>query len=154
MQDRSTLPSRLTEELCRLAAAESCELLEIERQGSVLRFVLDRPDGVTHEHCATFSRQASALLDLEDFGERRYVLEVSSPGLDRKLYGETDYERFQGRLARLTFRDAELRRRTVVATLEEVDPDQRSVTLREQETHEEIRVPLSSIEGARLEIEL
>ena len=54
-----------------------------------------------------------------DFGTGRYVLEVSSPGLDRQLYKPRDYERFAGRLARVTYEDPETgKKRTDVARLQ------------------------------------
>ena len=112
------LSPTIESELRRIALSEGCELLEIEFHGGLLRITLDHPDGVTLEHCQNFSKQASAVLDLEDFGSGSYVLEVSSPGLDRKLYGPRDYERFLGRLVRVTFRVPETgRKRTVVVTL-------------------------------------
>ena len=79
-----------------VAARSGCELLEIETRDRLLRLVVDRPEGVTIDDCQAVGRQISALLDVEDFGDSRYTLEVSSPGLDRKLYGPRDYERFQG----------------------------------------------------------
>jgi ribosome maturation factor RimP len=66
----------------------------------------DRLAGVTHEDCATFSRELGTILDVEDAvpgGE--YVLEVSSPGLDRKLVTPQDYERFTGSRVKLMTRE-------------------------------------------------
>lgn len=65
-------------------------------------FGVDHLAGVTHEDCGAFSRDFGTVLDVEDLipgGE--YTLEVSSPGLDRKLHGVEDYRRFQGMLAKL-----------------------------------------------------
>jgi ribosome maturation factor RimP len=95
--------AELTPELEQIAAASGCELVHAELKGGVLRVFLDRPEGqgaVTLEDCSHVSRQVSALLDVLDFGTGRYVLEVSSPGLDRQLYKPRDYERFAGRGAR------------------------------------------------------
>ena len=63
---------------------------------------MDQLAGVTHEDCAAFSRDFGTVLDVEDLipgGE--YTLEVSSPGLDRKLKGIEDYRRFAGLLAKV-----------------------------------------------------
>ncbi len=58
--------------------------------------------GVTHEDCAVFASDFGTLLDVEDLiPGSEYTLEVSSPGLDRKLYKAADYERFQGSLVKL-----------------------------------------------------
>jgi ribosome maturation factor RimP len=66
----------------------------------------DRPDGVTHEDCSLFSREFGTILDVEDaLPGGSYVLEVSSPGLDRKLTKAADFERFRGHRVKLTTRE-------------------------------------------------
>lgn len=62
----------------------------------------DQLSGITHEDCTAFSRDFSVLLDVEELvpGEG-YTLEVSSPGLDRKLLSRTDFERFSGCLVKV-----------------------------------------------------
>ncbi|MBS1813749.1 MAG: ribosome maturation factor RimP [Acidobacteria bacterium] len=59
--------------------------------------------GVTHEDCATFAQDFGTLLDVEDLvpGSQEYTLEVSSPGIDRKLFKAADYERFAGSLVKV-----------------------------------------------------
>jgi ribosome maturation factor RimP len=152
----SVLSQTIEGELRRIAESEGCELLEIEFHGGLLRFILDHPGGVTLEHCASFSRQASAVLDVEDFGRGSYVLEVSSPGLDRKLYGPRDYERFVGRQVRVTFQVPETgRKRTVVGPLEAFsERDGGRIAVRDRENQERLALPLASIALARLEIDL
>jgi ribosome maturation factor RimP len=84
---------------------------------------VDKPEGVTLADCQLVSKQVSALLDVLDFGNSRYVLEVSSPGLDRQLYRLQDYERFAGRLARVTYEDPETgKKKTEVARLRGLRP--------------------------------
>ena len=79
------------------------ELVEVEwgREGTswVLRLYVDRPGGVTIEHCQELSRTIEPILDVEDFIEPAYNLEVSSPGLDRPLRKPADFERFAGQRA-------------------------------------------------------
>jgi ribosome maturation factor RimP len=77
----------------------------------MLRVFLDRPAagtdplaGVTHEDCAHFSREFGTILDVEDVMPGAYTLEVSSPGLDRKLVKPTDFMRFTGSRLKLTMR--------------------------------------------------
>ena len=66
----------------------------------------DRPDGVTHEDCSSFSREFGTIVDVEDaFPGGSYVLEVSSPGLDRKLTKAADFERFRGQRVKLMTRE-------------------------------------------------
>jgi ribosome maturation factor RimP len=149
------LSPTIESELRRIATSEGCELLEVEYHGGLLRFILDHPDGVTLERCESFSKQASAVLDLEDFGSSSYVLEVSSPGLDRKLYGPRDYERFLGKLVRVTFRAPETgRRRTVVGVLESFSHDAGRIGIRVREKGEALEVPLADVTVARLEVDL
>ena len=74
----------------RVASSSGLEVVEVEFRGGgksrMLRVFLDKPAGITHEDCANFSREFGTILDVEDaVPGGRYVLEVSSPGLDRKL---------------------------------------------------------------------
>ena len=68
---------------------------------SILRIYIDKPGGVDLKDCETVSKHVSALLDVEDLILRHYVLEVSSPGIERPLFKETDYRRFVGKEIRL-----------------------------------------------------
>ena len=148
------IPPELRDELAAIAGEEACELLEIEHRSDVLRFVIDHPDGIKVEQCEAFSRQASALLDVEDFGSGRYLLEVTSPGLDRKLYNPTDYKRFAGQLSRITYRGNDGRRVTMVGELLGFDAEGATVTLRDRQSGETTAIPQPAIEKARLEIDL
>jgi ribosome maturation factor RimP len=96
----------------RVAASSGLEVVDVEMRGAgrsrMLRIVIDKPSagGVTHEDCANLSREVSTILDVEDaVAGGSYVLEVSSPGLDRKLTRPADYERFTGSRLKLTTRD-------------------------------------------------
>jgi ribosome maturation factor RimP len=92
----------------RVAASSGLEVVDIEFRGSgkarMLRVFLDKPGavgndplaGVTHGDCANFSREFGTILDVEDAVPDSYTLEVSSPGLDRKLTKVADFERFTG----------------------------------------------------------
>src|ERR1051325_2015816 len=91
----------------RVAMAHGVEVLEVEMRGGgkarTLRITIDKPEGVTHDDCANVSREVSTILDVEDaVPGGAYTLEVSSPGLDRKLQRAKDYERFQGNLVKLS----------------------------------------------------
>jgi ribosome maturation factor RimP len=94
----------------RVAASSGLEVVEIEFRGSgksrMLRVFLDKPAGVTHQDCVLFSREFGTILDVEDaVPGGTYVLEVSSPGLDRKLNRAADYERFAGSKVKLMTRE-------------------------------------------------
>ncbi|MCU0305351.1 MAG: ribosome maturation factor RimP [Thermoanaerobaculales bacterium] len=115
------LSRQTIDELAAIAADEGLELLATEVVGSgprtVLRLVVDSPAGVTLDQCTAVSRQASALLDVEEPIRHRYTLEVSSPGLDRKLYSAGDYERFAGRRVRVKMQPGYRDQRLVVGEL-------------------------------------
>ncbi len=153
--DNEKLTAQLRQDLQAVAARTGCELLEVDFKGGVLRVVLDREEGVTLQDCTTVSRELSALLDVEDFGARRYTLEVSSPGLDRRLYGLKDYERFAGSLARITWKN-EAGKRTDLIRLEGVagDEGEPSIVGTGAESSQPIRIPFACIQAARLEPEL
>jgi ribosome maturation factor RimP len=90
----------ISEIIERVAAREGLELVHWEavgpRNNFVLRIYIDKPGGVTHGDCERVSNQVGTLLDVEDLIPNRYVLEVSSPGIERGLYKRADYERFSG----------------------------------------------------------
>jgi ribosome maturation factor RimP len=152
---------RLATELASIATSAGCELVRVEFKGGVLRLMLDREpsadrqtQGVTHEDCANVSRQASALLDVVDFGPARYTLEVSSPGLDRPLYQPADYARFTGRKARITVQSPGERKKTLIGRLAGFDPGAGGKVSLEDEKGETQVIPLSQVTKARLEIEI
>jgi ribosome maturation factor RimP len=103
----------------RVAGSSGLEVVEIEFLGlgkhRMLRVFIDRPgaipsaqhpDGVTHEDCSKFSREFGTIVDVEDaIPGGSYVMEVSSPGLDRKLTKAADFERFRGHRMKLTTRE-------------------------------------------------
>ena len=103
----------------RVAASSGLEVVDIELRGGgkarMLRVFLDKPAaasdmasgvicGVTHEDCANFSGEFGTILDVEDAVSGSYTLEVSSPGLDRKLSRAADFERFVGSRLKLMTR--------------------------------------------------
>jgi len=122
------------------------------RAGSWLfRVFIERADGnVGLSDCERVGERLSLLLDVEDPIDSAYTLEVSSPGLDRPLHGEKDYQRFQGRLARLKTRRAREGRRRFVGRLAGVE---RGDVLLEDDGRT-LRFPLAEIESGRLEVEI
>ena len=104
---KTALSEKTTREIEAIAEERGCRLLAVETAGagrfSVLRVVLERLDGSAAgvEDCEGVSREVSAVLDATDEIPHRYTLEVSSAGLDRKLYSLADAERFVGRRVRV-----------------------------------------------------
>jgi len=94
----------------RVADSSGLELVDVDLRGGgkarMLRIFIDKPGGVTHEDCSNFSREVGTIFDVEDaVPGGTYTLEVSSPGLDRKLLKASDYERFTGSLIKLATRE-------------------------------------------------
>ncbi len=86
---------------------ESLSLYDIELAGgggTVIRVFIDGKGGIEHERCATVSRQLSAVLDVEDFIQEAYTLEISSPGLTRKLKKPEHFIKSEGELAKIVFK--------------------------------------------------
>lgn len=92
----------------RVTISEGLELVDVEFLGrgpnAVLRIYLDKPGGINISDCQTVSQQVGIILDVEEVVEQSYTLEVSSPGLDRKLLKPADYQRFSGRPVKLVLK--------------------------------------------------
>jgi ribosome maturation factor RimP len=148
------LDERLENEISALVADEGLELLAGEVRGSgqktVLRLVIDGPEGITLDNCSTISRQASAILDVGDPIGHAYTLEVTSPGLDRKLYKAQDYERFAGSRVNIRMQPSYRDHRVVVGELLGFDGE--SVRLR-LDSSEVLELPHESVFEARIEVD-
>lgn len=97
---------RVREAAERVARSEGVEIVDVEwkvgRQ-RLLRVYIDKPHGITHGDCQKVSEQLGVVLDVEELVPGPgYVLEVSSPGLDRRLRSAAEFERFAGRRARIS----------------------------------------------------
>jgi len=147
--------SRIREIADRVATAEGMELVDVEFVGrgrnAILRIFLDKPGGVTLRDCQMVSEQVGAILDVEDFIEDRYTLEVSSPGLNRKLVKPSDYERFAGRQIKLVLKAPREGRRRFRGRLLGVQDE--AIRL-ETENQQVIGFDFSEIEQANLVVEL
>jgi len=104
-----TMVARIEEIAQNVAAADGLEVVEVELKGSgrnqMLRISIDKPQGVTHADCESVSHQLGSLLDSENLFPGHYTLEVSSPGVERKLRKWKDFERFQGQKIKVVLRE-------------------------------------------------
>ena len=152
---------RVREAAARVARDYGLEIFDVqfrrESSGMVLRVRIDRPgpgasaeESVSVEDCAKVSRELSAILDVEDTVPIAYVLEVSSPGLDRPLRGIEDYRRFAGRRAKLVLRDRIDGQGFVKGRLAGADGDE---VLIDGDDGREWRVAVGNITRANLEVE-
>jgi ribosome maturation factor RimP len=97
---------RICEAAERVARSLGLDVVDVEWKVGKQRFLrvyIDKPEGVGHKDCEAVSNQLSVMLDVEDLVPGpHYILEISSPGLDRKLTKPAEFERFAGRLARIS----------------------------------------------------
>ena len=155
----------------RVAASSGLEIAGIEFLGSgkhrMLRVFIDRPgavpsaahpDGVTHEDCSAFSREFGTIVDVEDaVPGGSYVLEVSSPGLDRKLTKAADFERFRGHRMKLTTREPVNNNRHFEGKLERfengkllLDLSEARRKMRPKDGSPSVEIELANVEKANL----
>lgn len=136
------------------------ELVDVEytREGhtNYLRIFIDKAGGVTLDDCQMMSRECELILDVEDVISTQYILEVSSPGLDRPLKNENDYTRFLDRLAKIKTYQAVQGQKTFIGHLQGLTEDPithaKTVLLCTLE-HEDVAIPYDLIASARLEVE-
>jgi len=138
------------------AASESgVELVHVEIAGTkrdaVVRIYIDKPDGVSLEDCSKVSRDVEAVMDAEDFIPSRYVLEVSSPGIERELYSIEDFRRFAGRLTKVKTNVEIDGQKTFVGPITGVDGNKISV---EDRTRGMVSFDHSSVVKANLKMDL
>ena len=146
----------------RVARSEGLEIFDVEwkiGKQRLLRVYIDRlpgpenPEdrGVSHKDCERVSEQLSVILDVEDLVPGPgYILEVSSPGMDRKLIRPADYERFQGRLAKIWLNEAVENQTFIEARLAGIADGIVKLAVKDLE----IAVAYSNIKKANLVVEL
>ena len=133
---------------------EEVELVDLafrsENGRWVLRILIDKPEGINLGDCAHISRKIEDLIEVEETIQHSYSLEVSSPGLDRPLKSEADFQRFSGKLANLRVKNPQEGRRNFKGRI--VRCVDGSVAITDSQGNEFL-FPLDEIDKARLEIE-
>jgi ribosome maturation factor RimP len=129
--------------------------LELKRDGGtrVLRLFIDKPEGgITLDDCQKVSHLLSPMLDIEDVVEGRYFLEISSPGINRRIKKRADFERFAGSKVKIHVRSPVDGRRKITGIIEGVEGG--SVIIRHECPGSKglSRVPFAAISRANLQI--
>jgi len=154
----STLPEHVEKQIDKIVSSEGLELVHIDyhRQGRsfLLRVDIDKEGGVTLEDCENVSRQVSAFLDVEDVVPAEYELQVSSPGLDRKFYKSSDYQKFLGRLVRVKTSRPVRGLHVIVGRLKEDDGQNIVVSDPAVKKNPDYQIPLDAVKETRLEVEI
>jgi len=115
-------------------------------RGGVLRIFIDRPEGIGLDDCEKVSLAVSALLDVEDPLPGHYNLEVSSPGLDRKLTKTEHFQRFEGEILKVSMRFPIDGRKRFRGTL--VSSDDENIVM--EVDGKPYSLPIATIDTARL----
>jgi ribosome maturation factor RimP len=127
------------------------DVREVREYGRrVFKFCIDSARGISLADCESVSRELAYFLDAEGEIEGAYLLEVTSPGLDRDLVKEREYEHFAGQRVRLVLRGGGadgIMAGTIVSA-------QRGILTFRPDGAEEVEIPLASIARARLETEV
>ncbi len=116
----------------------------------VLRIYVYNPEGTSIEDCEWISRRIGALLDVEDLIPVSYILEVSSPGLDRKLKNKEEYEIFKGRDVKIVTKEPVEGKNVFEGVLKGLEGDNVII----QENGEIIKIPLEKISRTNLEFKV
>ena len=153
--DREEIVAKVSQIAERVGGSEGIEIVDVELlgagRGRVLRVYIDRPQGVTHGDCEFISQQVGTILDVEDVipGDS-YTLEVSSPGLERKLSKPRDFERFVGQKAKIELREPVENQRRWEGKLAGISE---GVVALEPSPGRRIHFPLAQVKKANLKFE-
>ena len=107
---KNSVLEKIAEIVAKVGASEGIEIVDVELKGGggsrMLRIYIDKPEGVTHGDCQNVSQQVGTMLDVEDvIPGAQYTLEVSSPGVERKLSTPKDFERFTGQKVKVSLKE-------------------------------------------------
>lgn len=137
------------------AGLSGVEFVHAEIVGSkrnlTVRVYIDKPGGVTLEDCSAVSKRMEAVLDADDLIPSAYLLEVSSPGLERELYNIADFERFIGQRVKVKLANAVDNQKVFIGRIAAVEDGEIVI---EEKTRGMIRFPHSEVTKANLRVDL
>ena len=153
--DKQLIIEHVTRIASEVSAEIGIELVHIDILGTkrdlVLRIFIDKHGGVTLDDCSKVSRGVEDVLDSEDFIPSRYVLEVSSPGIERQLYSLSDFVKFSGHLAKVKLKTEIGGQKTLVGNIVGVDGETISIDDRSKGI---VNFDYQEVEKANLKIDL
>src|SRR5580700_9903005 len=155
MPDRSAVAEKVQQIAERVGADAGIEIVDVQMLGGggsrLLRIFIDKPQGVTHADCEFVSHQVGTILDVEDvIPGAHYTLEVSSPGVERKLTKPREFERFVGQRVKVVLRQPVENQRHWVGALKEFAEGM--ITLEPSEGRS-VKFPLELVEKANLKFD-
>jgi ribosome maturation factor RimP len=150
----SAIVSKIEAVAERVGQSEGIEIVEVELKGGgksrLLRIFIDKPEGVTHSDCESISHQVGTILDVENLLPGSYTLEVSSPGVERKLMKYRDFERFRGKKIKAILREPVENSRRWEGTLASCADGLITLEIAEGKS---IQFPFEQVETANLKFE-
>lgn len=153
--DEHSIAERIEKIASGVAAENGVELVHVDILGTkrdlIVRIYIDKPGSVSIDDCSVFSRGVEAILDDEDFIPSMYVLEVSSPGIERELYSLIDFAKFAGSAAKVKFNAEIDGRKTFVGKIIGVEEDE---IVFEDRTRGAMRFKFEDVDRANLKIDL
>ncbi len=151
---KSSVAQSVEELIAPVLSSEDLELVDVEYKkegkGWTLRVFIDKPGGITLQDCQATSHRVEDMIEIDGLIPSHYILEVSSPGLDRPLKKEKDFLRYKGKRIRLTTFSPVNNQKKFKGMIRDFKED--TLILEDQE--EVFQIPLIHIAKARLEIEL
>ena len=155
MADRTAIVEKVREITERVGADTGLEVVDVQMLGGggtrVLRIFIDKPEGVSHADCEHISHDVGTILDVEDvIPGGKYTLEVSSPGVERKLTRPREFERFVGYKVKVVLREPVEQQKTWVGALQNFAEG--IITL-EPSPGKSVQFPLELVERANLKFE-
>jgi ribosome maturation factor RimP len=153
--NREAIIKKVAEITDRVGLEKGIEAVEVELAGSgrarVLRIFIDKPEGVTHTDCEYISHQVGTIVDVEDvIPGGSYHLEVSSPGVERKLSKPADFQRFLGQKAKVVLREPVENQKAWIGTLTAFE---NNVVTMEPSAGKSIQFGLDLVQRANLKFE-
>jgi ribosome maturation factor RimP len=154
-RNREAITGKVQQIAERVGSREGIEIVDVQLLGGggsrVLRIFIDKPQGVTHADCEFISQQVGTILDVEDVVPGlRYTLQVSSPGVERKLTKPREFERFVGQKVKVVLRQPVEKQRHWVGALTSFAEG--IITL-EPSPGRSVQFPLEQVEKANLKFE-
>lgn len=154
MQD-SSIVERIDKIADKAARENGVEFVHSEivgnRRNKTVRIYIDKPEGVSIEDCSNVSRSVESVIDAEDFIPSAYVLEVSSPGLDRPLFKLDDFKRFVGNKAKVKTAEAMNGQANFNGSIVAIEGTE---IVFEDRTSGTVRIPFEKVEKANLKVDL
>ncbi len=155
MADRTAVTEKIQQIAERVGTSAGLEIVDVQLLGGggsrLLRIFIDKPEGVSHADCEFISQQVGTILDVEDVVPgSRYTLEVSSPGVERKLTKAGEFERFVGQKIKVVLRQPVDNQRHWVGALKSFAEG--IITL-EPSPGRSVQFPLEQVEKANLKFE-